>query len=108
MNRIHLSLTGMCLFGTLCFTQTGLAADDSSPVKIGAIFSVTGPAAYLGLTVLLVEQNAVATLKIADRAYVMETGEITLEGQTADLLRNPEVRRAYLGKGGRDTQPQKS
>jgi branched-chain amino acid transport system ATP-binding protein len=53
-----------------------------------------------GLTVLLVEQNAVATLQIADRAYVMETGQILLEGSAADLLHNPEVKRAYLGKGG--------
>jgi branched-chain amino acid transport system substrate-binding protein len=48
MNRIHLTLTGLCLLGTLCFAQTGLAADDTSPIKIGAIFSVTGPASYLG------------------------------------------------------------
>ncbi len=53
-----------------------------------------------GVTVLLVEQNAVATLQIADRAYVMETGEILLEGKAADLLHNPEVKRAYLGKAG--------
>ena len=53
----------------------------------------------LGLTVLLVEQNAIATLQIADRAYVMETGEIILEGDAADLMHNPEVKRAYLGKG---------
>ncbi len=51
----------------------------------------------LGLTVLLVEQNAAATLQIADRAYVMETGEIILEGEAAELLHNPEVKRAYLG-----------
>ena len=56
----------------------------------------------LGLTVLLVEQNVTATLQIADRAYVMETGEIILEGQAADLMHNPEVKRAYLGKGGRE------
>jgi branched-chain amino acid transport system substrate-binding protein len=48
MKRIHLSLTGLCLLGTLCFAQIGLAADDSSPIKIGAIFSVTGPASFLG------------------------------------------------------------
>lgn len=56
----------------------------------------------LGVTVLLVEQNAMATLHIADRAYVMETGEITLEGRAADLLHNPEVKRAYLGAAGRE------
>ena len=42
---------------------------------------------------------AIAALGIADRAYVMETGEIILEGDARDLLHNPEVRRAYLGKG---------
>jgi branched-chain amino acid transport system ATP-binding protein len=46
-----------------------------------------------------VEQNALAALHVADRAYLLETGEIILEGDTADLLHNPEVRRAYLGKG---------
>lgn len=52
-----------------------------------------------GVTVLLVEQNAAATLEIADRAYVMETGEIILEGEAAELMHNPEVKRAYLGTG---------
>jgi branched-chain amino acid transport system ATP-binding protein len=52
----------------------------------------------LGLTVLLVEQNAIATLQIADRAYVIESGEIILEGRAADLAHNPEVKRAYLGQ----------
>ncbi len=52
-----------------------------------------------GVTVFLVEQNAIAALEVADRAYVMETGEIILEGEASDLVRSPEVRRAYLGKG---------
>jgi len=56
----------------------------------------------LGVTVLLVEQNVTATLQIADRAYVMETGEIILEGDAAELLHNPEVKRAYLGSTGRE------
>lgn len=51
-----------------------------------------------GVTVLLVEQNAKAALKMADRAYVLETGKIILEGLASDLLENPEVQRAYLGK----------
>jgi len=49
--------------------------------------------------VLIVEQNAMATLRIADRVYVLETGEIILAGDSADLLHHPEVKRAYLGKG---------
>ncbi len=55
-----------------------------------------------GVTVLLVEQNAIATLKIADRAYVIETGEIVLEGQAADLAHHPLVKRAYLGRREED------
>ncbi len=55
-----------------------------------------------GLTVLLVEQNARAALRIADRGYVIETGRIVLEGSARDLLDNPEVQRAYLGKGYRE------
>lgn len=55
-----------------------------------------------GTTVLLVEQNAKAALKMADRGYVLETGKIILEGAAADLLENPEVQRAYLGKEKKD------
>jgi branched-chain amino acid transport system ATP-binding protein len=51
-----------------------------------------------GTTVLLVEQNAKAALKMADRGYVMETGKVILEGLATDLLENKEVQRAYLGK----------
>ncbi|MFW6437970.1 MAG: ABC transporter ATP-binding protein [Armatimonadota bacterium] len=51
-----------------------------------------------GLTVLLVEQNARAALRIADRGYVVETGRIVLDGTARDLLDNPEVQRAYLGR----------
>jgi branched-chain amino acid transport system ATP-binding protein len=51
-----------------------------------------------GTTVLLVEQNAAAALKIADRGYVLETGRVVLEGTATELMRDREVRRAYLGK----------
>ena len=51
-----------------------------------------------GLTVLLVEQNARAALAVADRGYVVETGQIVLEGTSRELSDNPEVQRAYLGK----------
>ena len=51
-----------------------------------------------GLTILLVEQDANAALKIADRGYVMERGQITMEGTAKDLLGNDRVRQAYLGK----------
>lgn len=53
-------------------------------------------------TILLVEQNAQAALKIADRGYVLETGRIILEGESYDLLNNREVQRAYLGKEYRE------
>jgi branched-chain amino acid transport system ATP-binding protein len=49
-------------------------------------------------TVLLVEQNAKAALKMADRGYVLETGKVILEGMASELLINKEVQRAYLGK----------
>jgi branched-chain amino acid transport system ATP-binding protein len=51
-----------------------------------------------GLTVLLVEQNARAALAVADRGYVIETGQVVLEGTAQELCDNPEVQRAYLGK----------
>lgn len=51
-----------------------------------------------GTTILLVEQNARAALRIADRGYVMETGKLVLEGSAEELMRNKDVRRAYLGK----------
>lgn len=51
-----------------------------------------------GTTILLVEQNAKAALKLADRGYVLETGKVILEGQADELMENAEVKRAYLGK----------
>jgi len=51
-----------------------------------------------GTTVLLVEQNAKAALKMADRGYVLETGKVILEGIASELLNNKEIQRAYLGK----------
>ena len=68
-----------------------------APLMVEEVFAQILKMRDTGLTVLLVEQNAVATLEIADRAYVMETGEIILEGIAADLMHNPEVKRAYLG-----------
>jgi branched-chain amino acid transport system ATP-binding protein len=50
-----------------------------------------------GATVLLVEQNAALALRLADRAYVLETGRVALEGPAKELVANPEVHRAYLG-----------
>ncbi len=73
-----------------------------APLLVKEVFTEIRRMTETGLTVLVVEQNAVATLQIADRAYVLETGEIILEGEAAELLHNPEVKRAYLGKGYRE------
>jgi len=70
-----------------------------APMMVKEVFTEIRKMKDMGVTVLIVEQNAAAALQIADRAYVMETGEITLEGPSADLGHNPEVKRAYLGKG---------
>ena len=70
-----------------------------APLVVQEVMSAIRELKENGTTVLLVEQNAVAALGVADRAYVLETGEIILEGETADLRFNPEVKRAYLGKG---------
>ena len=51
-----------------------------------------------GVAVLMVEQNATMALSIADRGYVLSTGEIVLEGPAAELLRDEELKRAYLGR----------
>ena len=69
-----------------------------APLLVKEVFDEIRKMKDLGVTVLLVEQNAVATLQIADRAYVMDTGEITLEGEASDLKHHPEVKRAYLGQ----------
>ncbi len=69
-----------------------------APLMVKEIFSIITRLRDTGVTVLLVEQNATAALKIADRAYVLETGRIALEGSADELLNNKEVQRAYLGK----------
>ena len=69
-----------------------------APLVVKDIFSIIRTIRDSGVTVLLIEQNANAALKIADRGYVLETGRITLEGSGRELLSNPAVRSAYLGK----------
>ena len=61
------------------------------------IFAIIRKLHAEGITVLLVEQNAKMALSIADRAYVLETGSITMEGDAKDLLHDEKVRKAYLG-----------
>jgi branched-chain amino acid transport system ATP-binding protein len=69
-----------------------------SPIMVEKIFDVVREVRSQGVTVLLVEQNAKLALQIADRAYVMESGLITMSGQAKDLLDDPRVRAAYLGE----------
>jgi branched-chain amino acid transport system ATP-binding protein len=68
-----------------------------APLIVREIFSVIKHLNETGTTILLVEQNAKAALKVADHAFVLETGQIVLEGSARDLLINPKVKEAYLG-----------
>ena len=68
-----------------------------SPLMVDKIFEVITDVSRQGVTVLLVEQNASRALQIADRAYVMESGLITLQGPAQQLLHDPQVQAAYLG-----------
>lgn len=80
---------------------TTLLLDEPSmglaPKLVKEIYSVVREVNKTGVTVLLVEQNANIALRLAHRAAVLETGHITLEGSSADLLQNPRVQAAYLG-----------
>jgi len=68
-----------------------------APRLVAEIFAHIAALRARGTTVLLVDQNARAALAVADRGYVMEAGRIALQGVAADLLRDPQVQRAYLG-----------
>ncbi len=70
-----------------------------APLIVKEVFATIRELRNQGVTIFLVEQNAVAALGVSDRAYLLETGEIILEGASGDLAHNPEVKRAYLGKG---------
>ena len=69
-----------------------------APLVVQDIFSIIGEINRQGVTILLIEQNANMALKIADLAYVLETGNITLSGTGAELLADEKVKEAYLGK----------
>ncbi len=69
-----------------------------APLVVQDIFSIIRQINSEGITVLLIEQNANMALKIADKAYVMETGRITMEGTGAELLADETIKEAYLGK----------
>ena len=69
-----------------------------SPILVNEIFDIIQEVSNSGTTVLLVEQNAKKALAIADRAYVLETGNIVLEGKAKDLLEDDSIKKAYLGE----------
>jgi branched-chain amino acid transport system ATP-binding protein len=69
-----------------------------APIMVQKIFEVVRAVAADGMTTLLIEQNAKLALQSSQRAYVMESGEITLNGDSAQLLTDPKVRAAYLGE----------
>jgi branched-chain amino acid transport system ATP-binding protein len=68
-----------------------------APILVDQIFDIIKELHKTGTTILLVEQNARKALQIADRAYVLETGNITLSGTGKELSQSDEVRKAYLG-----------
>ena len=68
-----------------------------APILVSEIFKIIQKINKLGVTVLLVEQNANQSLSIADRAYVLETGEIVLEGKGSEIKENEGIKKAYLG-----------
>ena len=68
-----------------------------APILVAQIFDVVKSMKALGVTVLLVEQNAFGALSVADRGYVMETGRITMSGPAAELIADERIRAAYLG-----------
>lgn len=69
-----------------------------SPIFVNEIFDIIQSVSASGTTVLLVEQNARKALSIADRAYVLETGDVVLEGKADELLHNDAIKKAYLGE----------
>jgi branched-chain amino acid transport system ATP-binding protein len=68
-----------------------------APILVEEIFEIIREIHKQGLTILLIEQNALAALKTADYGYVLETGKVVLSGKGEDLLHNEDVRKAYLG-----------
>ncbi|MBS4019469.1 MAG: ABC transporter ATP-binding protein [Dechloromonas sp.] len=69
-----------------------------APIMVQKIFEVVRNVAAAGMTILLIEQNAKLALESSQRAYVLESGEITLNGDSAELLHDPKVKAAYLGE----------
>ena len=89
IGRALMSRPALCMFDE---PSLGLA-----PMMVETIGNMIAGIRKQGTTVLLVEQNASLALRLADRAYVLETGRVTLSGPAKELMANPEVHRAYLG-----------
>ena len=89
IGRALMSQPKMCIFDE---PSIGLA-----PLLVKEFFAVIGRLREQGITILLIEQNVRQSLEIADRAYVLENGRITLEGSSEELLQEELIRRAYLG-----------
>ena len=68
-----------------------------SPLLIGVVFGALAALNGTGVSILMVEQNVRQALRVASRAYVMQTGRIAMQGRAEDLKVSPEIRRAYLG-----------
>ena len=88
---------GRCLMGAprlIMFDEPSLGL---APALVAEVLETIGELHRQGITILLVEQNVAASLKLASRAYVLETGSIVLEGSGVALLEDPRVREAYLG-----------
>jgi branched-chain amino acid transport system ATP-binding protein len=79
-----------------------------APLMAREIFRVSGRLRERGTTILVVEQNAHAALALADRAYVMESGQVVLEGKSSDLVSDERVQKAYLGKTELTSPPSSS
>ena len=68
-----------------------------APIVVRDMFDIISTVAKQGVSILIVEQNLKQALSVADRGYVLETGQIVMEGKASDLLENKEVQAAYLG-----------
>lgn len=106
-NQIAGTLSGgeqqMLAMGRALMSNPGIILMDEpsmglSPIFVNEIFDIIQKVSEAGTTVLLVEQNAKKALSIADRAYVLETGKIVLEGKAEELMNNDSVKKAYLGE----------
>ena len=92
----------MCAIGRALMSRPRLLMLDEpslglSPLLVQQVFATIRALHEAGMTVLLVEQNLQLALEVADRGYVIETGRVTLQGPSAELLANADVRRSYLG-----------